>query len=159
MENKISATLTAEAQTAIANALATIEKNLPFLNNLTAQERQILPKMGDKSMAFVYKAFEYAKQNPSIAPAFFNMAELEKDVALVASLNRVLKPLNQLSEKIEDTSLQAGSEAYTASLVFYNAVKGAAKAGVPGMKSVYDDMQVRFPGRNKLSGANPTDSN
>jgi len=48
--------------------------------------------------------------------------------------------------------MQAGSEAYTASLIFYNAVKGAAKAGVPGMKTIYDDLQSRFPGRGKNGG-------
>ena len=63
----------------------------------------------------------------------------------------VLIPLQQLVEKLDDTTLQAGSEAYTAALVFYTAVKGAARAGEPGMKTVYDDLQARFPGRGKNS--------
>lgn len=149
MENRISITIDAAAEQAIATAIATIETNLPFVVNLSAEERQYLPKMGDKSIAFVNKALEYAKQNNSVVPTFLNMVEFEKDVAAVTSLAKVLYPLHQLLEKLDDTVLLSGSEAYTEALVFYTALKGAAKAGVPGMKTVYDDMQARFPGRGK----------
>lgn len=159
MENKISVSLATESQTAIADALATIEKHLPFLISLSSAERQLLPKMGDKSLAFVYKTFEHAKQNPALVPSYLDMAELEKDVNLVVALNRVLKPLAQITEKLDDTALQAGSEAYTASLIFYTAVKAAAKAGVPGTKSVYEDLQARFPGRSKASNLGPAAQN
>lgn len=90
MDNKISVTLADEAQTAILQAIATIEKNLPFLINLTNEERQANPKMGDKSLAFVNKACEYAKQNPALVPVFLDIAEFEKDVALANSLSNLL---------------------------------------------------------------------
>jgi hypothetical protein len=110
-----------------------------------------LPKMGDKTLAFVTKALDYAKQNPTLAPAFLNVPEFEKDVTAVTSLNNVLRPLQQLTEKLDDTTLQAGSEAYAAALIFYTSVKSAAKAGVPGTKNIYDDLQARFPGRGKVA--------
>ena len=103
--------------------------------------------MGDKTLAFVNKAFEYAYQNPKIVPSFLDLTEFGKDAAAVTNLKKVLIPLEQLSEKLSDTNLLAGSEAYMAALAFYNAVKGAAKAGEPGMKNIYDDLQSRFPGR------------
>ena len=149
MENKVSITLPAEAVAQINQALATIEKNLPALINLTAEERQSLPKMGDKTLAFVTKALEYAKQNPSVVPVFLNVPEFEKDVVGVTALNNILKPLQQLTEKLNDTTLEAGSEAYSSAFVFYTAVKGAAKAGIPGMKTINDDLQARFPGHSK----------
>ena len=43
--------------------------------------------------------------------------------------------------------LKIGSEAYTASLAFYSALKTAIAAGEVGLKSVYDDLSARFPGR------------
>ena len=159
MENKVSLVLAAAAITNIKTAIATIEKNLPALINLTADERIGLPKMGDKTVAFVTKSFEYAKQNPTLIPAFLDMAEFEKDVNAVNSLKSVLNPLQQLVEKLDDTSLQAGSEAYSAALVFYSAVKSAAKAGVPGLKSINDDLQARFPGKGKASDIVTTASN
>ena len=159
MENRISATIEQQALANILTAIEDIEKNLPLLINLTSGERQGLAKMGDKTLAFVNKAFEYAKQNSSVVPGFLDMDEFDKDVSLVASLNKVTKPLNQLNEKINDTSMLAGSEAYAAALVFYNAAKSAAKAGVPGMKSVCEDLQVRFPGRSRVVNPPLADQN
>jgi len=153
MENRVSITISNEAITAINAAIATIEQNLPTLINLTAEDRKSLPKMGDKTLAFVNKTLEYGKQNPQVVPSFLDIGEFEKDVQAVINLNKVLIPLQQLVEKLDDTTILAGSEAYSAALVFYNAVKGAAKAGVPGMKTVYDDLQARFPGRGKAPAA------
>ena len=39
----------------------------------------------------------------------------------------------------------AGSEAYQAALMFYNAVKAAAAQDIPGAKEVYADLKARFP--------------
>jgi hypothetical protein len=153
MENKVSITVAATAIANINTALSTIEKNLPALINLTIDERKALPKMGDKTLAFVGKALDYAKQNPSLVPTFLNVAEFEKDVIAVNTLNSILKPMLQLTEKLDDTTLLAGSEAYTAALVFYTAIKAAEKAGVPGVKSINDDLQARFPGRSKAAAA------
>ena len=56
MENKVSVTISEAASAAIAVAIATINQNLPVLINLTPDERQALPKMGDKTVAFVNKS-------------------------------------------------------------------------------------------------------
>jgi len=149
MENRISVTISEEAQANILKALAVISQNLPELVNLSASDRQMLPKMGDKSVAFVNKNLEYAKQNPAIVPTFLDLVEFEKDTVAANSIKKVLIPMEQLLEKLGDTYLLAGSEAYMAALIFYTAIKGAAKAGVPGMKTIYDDLQSRFPGRGK----------
>ncbi|MGE0076273.1 MAG: hypothetical protein AB7S48_00275 [Bacteroidales bacterium] len=151
MGNRVSTTLSAEAIANILAAVVIIEQNLPMLINLTIDERKSIPKMGDRTLAFVSKALEYTKQNPQVVPNFMEVAEFEKDVTAVTALNKVLIPLQQLTEKIDDTTMLAGSEAYSAALIFYNAVKGAAKAGVPGMKTVYEDLQTRFPGRGKIT--------
>lgn len=159
MENKVSITISAEAIANISVAINTIAQNLPDLINLTKEERKSIPKMGDKTVAFVSKNLEYVKLNPKVVPEFLDQVEFEKDVVAVNELRKVLIPLGQLYEKLNDTTLQAGSEAYTASLIFYNAIKGAAKAGVPGMKTVYDDLQARFPGRGKNSSKPATEKN
>jgi len=149
MENKVSVTISEEATTNINEAIKVIIQNLPEMINLTQEERQVNLKMGDKTVAFVSKNLEYAKQNLRVIPAFLDMGEFEKDVIAVTELRKVLIPLQQMVEKLDDTTMQAGSEAYAASLIFYNAVKGAAKAGEPGMKTIYDDLKARFPGHTK----------
>ncbi len=158
MENRISITINEEATAKITGAIATIEQQLPNLINLTKEERHELPKMGDKTIAFVTKTLEYAKQNPQVVPSFLDVTEFEKDVVAVTNLNKVLIPLQQLVEKLDDSTLLAGSEAYTAALIFYSAVKGAAKAGVPGMKGVNDDLQSRFTIKRSKSTTSTTET-
>lgn len=104
-------------------------------------------KLGDKSLSFVGKALEYARQNPAVVPPYIDVNEFERDLNLYVQLTKLLYPLHQLVEKLDDTTMQTGSEAYSAALLFYNAVKGAARAGVPGVKNIVDDLQTRFPGR------------
>ena len=64
----ISATLTQADREAVMAAIATIKEKLPFLIDLTADDRKALPKMGDKSRAFVSKALEVTTQNPDFLP-------------------------------------------------------------------------------------------
>ena len=68
----ISATLARKEKDAVLQAIATIKEKLPFLIDLSAEERKALPKMGDKSRAFVGKALEVATQNPEFLPRSFD---------------------------------------------------------------------------------------
>jgi hypothetical protein len=57
-DNRVSASLSKEDREAVLAAFNTIKTKLPFLIDLTKDERVALPKMGDKSRAFVTKANE-----------------------------------------------------------------------------------------------------
>lgn len=149
-KNQVSISLSAADLQAINGAVATLQGKLQtIMIALTKEERMVLPKMGDKSVTFVEKALEHALANPTLVPPYVNVAELQKDVVAVQSLLKVLNPLLQLCEGIDDTIMQAGSEAYSASLAFYATVKGAVKSGVPMAKSIEDDLSQRFPSRGK----------
>lgn len=54
-ENRISTSLSQADREAVIAAVSTIREKLPFLMDLTTEERRSLPKMGDKSRAFVSK--------------------------------------------------------------------------------------------------------
>lgn len=145
--NNVSIVINEEAKAKIKAALDTIYANLPLLVTLTNEQRQTLPKMGDKTVAFVNKSLEYARQNPDLVPKYLDMNEYAKDVEAINSLFQIASPLDKLMEELDDTMLLAGSEAYMASLAFYNALKGALNAGEKGLKNIYDDLSSRFPGR------------
>jgi hypothetical protein len=144
--NRVSATLTSEAKTNIKNAIKTIADNLPFLISLTDDERRGGMKLGDKTVGFLDKNFNYTQTNTALVPAYLDVAEYGKDYTVTKDLLEILQALHPLVQSIEDTYTQAGIEALSAALVFYNAVKMAAKQGVPGAKAIYDDLQKRFPG-------------
>lgn len=101
--NQISAKLAQADRDAVMAAIATIKEKLPFLIDLTAEQRKSLPKMGDKSRAFVSKALEVATQNPDFLPRSFDLEEMRRDVELFESLYPVLLSLTQLQELVDDS--------------------------------------------------------
>ena len=150
----ISAVLTQSERDAVMDAVATIKDNLPFLIDLSPKERRALPKMGDKSRAFVTKALEVATQNPDFLPRSFELEEMRKDVQLFESLYPILLAITQLQELLDDTCTAAGSEAYAAALQVYNYAKVNGNMG--GLDAVVDEMGQRFARKSrKANEENP----
>ena len=146
--NRISLQIPVEDQTAINDAIVVLQtKLIPLLKDLTPKERMDIPKMGDKTLAFVTKAYTHIEQNPTLVPAYMDSAQMKIDLDAVEELKKMLTPLKQVTELVDDSYLLSGSEAFISSLHFYNYVKGASKAGVPGTQVIYDDLKARFPGR------------
>lgn len=119
----------------------------PSLVNLTPEESKELPKMGDKSYAFVTKALEYLKVPGTPMPPYVNVSEMEVDLKGYDTIRQILQVVMPTIDMLQDTMLLSGSEAYVAALAYYNYIKGAAKAGVPGAQTIYDDLSARFQGR------------
>ena len=151
--NRINATLTAADREAVLAAIATIRQKLPFLIDLTSAERNSLTKFGDKSRAFVGKALEVAIQNPSALPRSFNVEEMKNDVQLYEDLQPILMAINKLQDLVEDTLMEAGSEAYSAALAVYSYAK-VSGAG-DSLEVAADDLGRRFMRKTKSAGSNP----
>jgi hypothetical protein len=146
--NRISLALpTADIQDIQAAVKVLQDKLLPHLIDLDPEARRELPKMGDKTVAFVGKALDYARTNPELRPAYLHLAEFEKDWTAVELLASVQRPLSQVLDIVDDSLLLAGSEAYGAALVYYQSVKSAARAQVPAAATIAEDLARRFPGR------------
>jgi hypothetical protein len=141
MENKISAALTAAAVTNITGALATIRENLPFLINLTKEERQRLSHaVGDQT--FITLSLAFAAQHPEALPATFNLAEYAKDGALLTSYLPIFAALGQLFEDGSDTNIALGSDLYSASLDVYAFAKANNRNGA--YDAYIDSVKARF---------------
>lgn len=102
--------------------------------------------MGDKSVAFVQKAHEYARQNAMLVPPFLDMDAMAVDLAAVQQLRELIQSLAPIDDALHDSFALSGSEAYQAALVFYTNIKAAAKSKAPGAAAIYDDLSIRFPG-------------
>ncbi|MEW6494294.1 MAG: hypothetical protein AB1589_17540 [Cyanobacteriota bacterium] len=139
----ITATLSDADIQDIKAALQTIQQKLPFLVNLTPDEKRSLVKMGDKSLAFVNNSLSAAQTNRDILPANFDVEEFTRDYQLSLALTELLTGLRQLEEQMDDTLMAVGSEAMNSSLTVYNYVKTAAK-NTPGLKRVAEQLGERF---------------
>ncbi|MCC5662423.1 hypothetical protein LC653_00350 [Nostoc sp. CHAB 5784] len=141
-DNKASAKLSSADREAVMQAITTIREKLPFLIDLTTEERKALPKLGDKSRAFVSKALEIGTQNPDFLPRSFDLNDMRQDIELFEALYPILLSLTQLQELVDDTSVAVGSEAYAAGLMIYNYAKASGKGS--GLESMVDDLGRRF---------------
>ncbi|WP_461787763.1 hypothetical protein [Pedobacter sp.] len=150
-KNQISAAITAAQSTDVMKNIDSITQTLKdaLIINLTADDRSHMLKMGDKTLAFVQKALEYATQNEALCPAFLDLTEAKKDYELAAGLQAIRQRVSLLLRAIEDAEMVAGSEAYDAALIFYNSVKGAARSNIAGSQAIADDLKVRFPGKRR----------
>ncbi|HEY0943627.1 MAG TPA: hypothetical protein VGD81_00105 [Opitutaceae bacterium] len=138
----MSASLAAADQAAALQAIATLREKLPFLIDLTPEQRRHLPKMGDKSRAFVERTLQACQANGAVLPPTFDVAEFERDLALWLALAPVVAQVTQLQELLEDTLIAVGSDLYAASLVGYGYLKlSGAGAGLDELRAA---MSARF---------------
>jgi hypothetical protein len=132
---------------------AVVEVLTSLTSAFTSHERQTMLKMGDKSLAFVEKAHDYAVDNPALTPSYLDMTAFDVDFADAHGLWSLLTLVKQLEEALEDTVMAAGSEAFHAALAFYHNVQAAAKDDIPGAKAICEDLTPRFPGGRRKAGA------
>lgn len=116
----------------------------PYLQALTADEKQSIFKMGDKTVATVQKVRSYTVTNPEFIPAYMNTEEFQKDEAIVTNLDPLGNLATQLASDIKDTVMLAGSEAIVSALLYYGTVKEAANKGIATAQPIYADLSQRF---------------
>lgn len=150
MENKVSAELEQTVYDGIIAAINQISDQLPFLINLTPEQKKVMPKYGDRSVAFVKKSHELASQNPDILPQSFELAEMGKDIALYDKLYAILQPLLTLVEKMECTLQELGAEAYSSALYIYSLAKLHKQIG-DFSSETFDDLARRFVSKSSKS--------
>jgi hypothetical protein len=145
--NRVSVTLTDQQLSDVRTAFKTITGLMPFLTGLTPEERQAIPKINDSNKTFTEDAIVSAVNNADLLPGYFSSAEMQNDLTLYKQLDEFSLLASQLSEKIDDTRMIAGSEAYINALTMYRLMEAASKAGVPGSDAVYDLLKQRFAGQ------------
>ncbi len=157
-ENRVSASISAESRTAIKTAIQTIKDNLPFLLDLTPEERRTMLKLGDSSVAFVQGTLGVATENQDFLPRSFEVEEMRQDVELYQFLEDLSRSLTQLQELVEDTKMATGNEAYAAALVVYKYAKDSSLGS--GLDDVVDDLGRRFARRSRQAetGETPEES-
>jgi len=130
----------------------------PYMLALTPAERHELPKMGPKTIGFVKKAYDFARQNPKLVPNYLDMDVYGIDCEDAHGLWTLVNSIRQVEQNAADTEMAAGSEAYQASLVFYNSVKAAMGQNIPGAKAVFQELKTRFPRGSRRASEDATET-
>lgn len=155
--NRVSASLAQQEVEDLKSLIRQIEAKLPFLLGLTNDERRLLPKISRSNKLFVDETLQACADNASLLPGYLNVEEMRKDYALYRALGDVLQPLAQLYEKVRDTQMLAGSEAYSTALMSYRMFQMAGKSGMPGMDAVVSRLSERFAGQGASASPEPAD--
>jgi hypothetical protein len=121
--NQISTTISSDDLKEILDAIAFIDDKLSNLVSLSEEEIASLPRGKRDTVYFVKECLDYAKKYPKYIPSDIELKEIRKDMELVESLLKIIKPLKQVIKKLEDSTLLASSEAYIPSMIIHNTVK------------------------------------
>lgn len=116
----------------------------PYVYPLTDDQRDTLPRMGDKTLPFVQKALEYAGINKEFLPQTVDMAEWQKDLDSWQVLTGIKNQLQQLMADVTDTTILLGSEAYTPARFYNDQVKMGVKQGVASAKPIANNLGKRY---------------
>lgn len=145
MENKIIESIPDEVIASVrALLIETMTSLQPYLIALSADERQTLPKMSDKTLPFVEKTMAYTESAPQFAPPYMDVEGLLTDMKVHSQLLPLYREVRQLIDGLDDTTMAAGAESYICALTYYNSVKQASKIDVPGAKAIAEDLGKRF---------------
>ncbi|MES2575930.1 MAG: hypothetical protein V4572_13385 [Bacteroidota bacterium] len=142
--NRLNTIATPAQISAVKTAIQNINTNLPFLIGLTTEERITLPSIDVGNKIFTEDAITAGFNNSSLLPSYISLPNVQNDLALFTQLDEILFSLKQLVEKIEDTQLLAGSEAYSTALIIYKLFGSAANVGIPGTDTIVNQLKQRF---------------
>jgi len=153
MSNYISASISEENQNRALVLIAELQSILSFGIKLSADQKKGMAKVDDLRLPFVEKGIQFGKQEPRIVPPFTDLAEYSKDLDLYKALAGIERELLSLTEKVVDSRVGAGSDAYQAALSIYSSAKGAVKMGIPGTQNIVDQMSKLFNGQGSSKAA------
>ncbi|WP_051316158.1 hypothetical protein [Algoriphagus vanfongensis] len=145
MSNLISVQIPEPVKQSVRAHLEAINNELnPYLPDISPELLDGMPRMADGREPFTGKALDFAESNPQLNPPYLDVAELRVDLQAYRDLTPIYYELEQITNRVKVAYTAAGSEAYGASLTFYNTVKQAVKVGLASAKPIYDALRILF---------------
>ena len=108
--NRISETLSLADGKKIVDALHQVEALLPFLITLQPEESRSLRNIGFDGVPFADADLDATRASIDFTRRGFDLAEFEKDVALLDNLRGIQAVLAPLAQKVQDTYRLVGAD-------------------------------------------------
>lgn len=144
--NKISADFSAADKDTAIQKIKDLKESMPFLVNLSVEDRKRLKGIGTKNLDYVQKCLEGALAFPDEMKKSFDVHEFQKDVSLFNNLLGVQIACLSLMELVDDSMKAAGIDSMTSASEVYNSLKSSAKNNA-NVKSIVAEIAIRFKGQ------------
>jgi hypothetical protein len=152
MQNRIDATLSAVDRDKILDLISQIFTLMPFLVDLTPDERQTLVKMGDSGRPFVEGTLNLVEQDDSFMPRSFEKTEMRQDNDFYQMMQPVFIQMSRLFEGVSDTTMLTGSDLIMAGLEVYRNAKDNGQGS--NLDNLVPLIGQRFKRKSKKDGGN-----
>lgn len=142
--NRIDTVISEASINSIKTNLQHISSLLPVYS-LTADEKKSFRGMDAANKAFTEDCINQLRSNGAeTMPSYIKIDNLIADLKLFEQLDILKSMLNQVMSQINTAQRIAGKEAYDTALKAYELYETAAKSGVPGSKSSFEQLNQRF---------------
>jgi ribonuclease D len=111
---------------------------------LTTDQRRRMPGSGVRRYGFIDKTKDIADENPQFVPPFLDVEQLKELIRRIEIIRNINILLRQATRVNMDFLLSTSAEAFRLSLMYYNAVREAARQRVPGAQELFNTLQQFF---------------
>ncbi|MDQ2180754.1 hypothetical protein [Marinifilum sp. D714] len=122
--------------------LTLANKNAP---GLTPEQRSAYGAINETNKLLVNKAKVIMEENPKYIPAFVNMDEFGNDFNAREDIEGMIRKLDQIRLKLNDTKILLDNDNYNDAMAFYRSVRYFAKEHDQEAMPLYDELKQFFP--------------
>ena len=123
---------------------------------LSTAERHRLNGSGVRRLGFITKITETAMLRPEFIPPFYDLDMMENMSYNIEYLRNIRSLALFIDRMANDALLLSGDESFRQSLMYYNAVRDAARRHVPGAQELFNILELFFR-RGRMSEEEPTE--
>lgn len=140
----------------IGSELMSLRQNISALRNmipgkikLKPSERRSMFKLNTKRQAFVVKAIEFMRRNPSTIPSYVDVTVCNNYLNLYSQYAELITEIDEIKAKLEDAKLLIGNEVLQQSRAYFQNAKTAANSGADEFSVIYRELHPHYAvGRN-----------
>ena len=144
-QNLVSYVFTDQDFTAVKQKISELETMVNgFAIELHIDDKRALGILGDRSLPFTDHTYMLVTERKDFIPPYVNMEEFKKDLDLYKKCKELTKMVEIVHERLIDTSIAAGSDAFCSARKIYNYIKGLVRINMPGVNVVFDELKKRY---------------
>ena len=131
-----------EYSTHLDALLTAANKNAP---GLTPEQRSTFGSINETNKLLVNKARVIMQENSKYVPNFVNLEEFERDFAAREKIENMLRKIEQIRQKLNDTKILLDNDNYQDSMAFYRSVRYFANEHDQEAMPLYEELKQFFP--------------